>query len=359
MNSSEAVAVSVTQSGNNFEIRGSGVSIDFTVKGIELPPDTDVSFAIWALLPRAMQGGFDVKITRPVDPLVAANAGLLSRIWEMWVPGRYQSISISGTGEWSRKQRDRLRRADLYSGGVDSTYSIVQFSDPRTRGYALTVDGLDYQDEWEGAAKFAKLVAKTDPLLELLNYQRIVVRTNASLRPQALTHGFTLASCLFLLSDLFEAGTIAADRTPTEDMVTFPWGTNHITKAYFAGSDFAMQTVCEISRVEKLAALGASKIALPFLSFCRKHKKLPANCGLCSKCVRTKAMFMATLGGIPHIFLDSAFDEQLVRTIELDGRERTHVLSLYSYAKDRDLQNTIPGLLWLVERCREMDARQD
>ena len=44
----------------------------------------------------------------------------------------------------------------------------------------MTIDGLDYRDDW-GPAKFAKLIAKTDPLLNKLNYQRIVVRTDASL----------------------------------------------------------------------------------------------------------------------------------------------------------------------------------
>lgn len=179
--------------------------------------------------------------------------------------------------------------------------------------------------------------------------------TNASFKPQGLTHGFTLASCLFLLSDLFEIGTIAADRTPAQDMVTFPWGTNHITKSYFAGSDFAMQTLFETSRVEKLAAIGASNFALPFLSFCRKHHSIPANCGQCSKCVRTKAMLIATTGGIPDIFIDSTFDEQLMRSVNLDGRERTHLLSLYNYANQRALLDTIPGLLELVEKCREID----
>jgi hypothetical protein len=352
----EELVFDVSQADRSAQIRGNGVSLDFTVDGIELPQSVDASFAVWALLPRAMEGGFDIRINRPIDPVVAANAARLSRIWEMWVPSRYRSTRISGTGDWSRPRRDRLHRVDLYSGGLDSTYSILQFADSNTRGYALTVYGLDYKDNWDGAPKLATLVAKTDPLLEQLNYQRIVVRTNASHKPQVLTHGFTLASSLFLLSDLFEFGTMAADRTPAQDMLTFPWGTNHITKDYFAGSDFAMRSVFETSRVEKLAAIGAGKIGLPFLSFCRDHDAIPENCGRCGKCVRTKAMLMATIGEIPNIFIDNAFNEQLVRSIDLNGRERAHILSLYDYAKENGRLDAVPGLRWLVEQCRAIDA---
>ena len=352
----EIIAFDVTQNENTFKIEGDDISLDFVVEGVEMLPETDASFAVWALLSRAMEGGFNIKINRPIDPKVAANAERLSRIWEMWVPSRYRSIKVSGGGDWSRPARDRLPRAELYSGGVDSTYSILQLADPKNRGYALTVEGLDYRDISEPAS-FARLIAKTDPLLERLNYQRLIVRTNAYHMPQKLTHGFTLAACLFLVSDLFEAGTLAADRTPAQDMVTFPWGTNHVTKPYFAGSDFTMRTMHEIGRVEKLAAIAAGEIGLPFLSFCRRHEVIPDNCGVCGKCVRTKAMFLATAGYIPEIFLDQAFNQALMESINLDGRERTHILDLYGYAKDKGVVDNVPGLLSLVEQCRQRDSR--
>ena len=319
-----------------------------------MPRGADASFAVWALLPRAMEGGFDLKIRRPVDPLLARNAERLSSIWEMWVPRRYRSVRVSGEGEWSRNRPGRLPRVDLYSGGVDSTYSILELADASKRGYALTVDGLDYRDHW--AERFPQLIAKTDPLLEKLNYQRIIVRTNANYDPINLTHGFTLASCVFLLSDIFETGTIAADRTPAQDMVTFPWGTNCVTNPYFSGSDFAMHTVCDVSRVEKLAAIADSGVGLPYLSFCRKHKVMPSNCGRCGKCIRTKAMFVAAIGRVPEIYLDNTFDEDLMKRIELDGRERAHVLDLYNYAREHGRIDAVPGLISLVQQCRQIET---
>ena len=180
----EAVAFDVSQTGNSFKIEGSGIRIDYEVEGMEMPRGSDASFAVWALLPRAMEGGFDLQIHQPVDPVLATNAERLSRIWEMWVPRRYRSVKVSHKGEWSRNRPSRLPQVDLYSGGVDSTFSILQLADPNKRGYALTVDGLDYRDHW--AERFSQLIAKTDPLLERLNYQRIIVRTNANYDPISL-----------------------------------------------------------------------------------------------------------------------------------------------------------------------------
>jgi len=139
-------------------------------------------------------------------------------------------------------------------------------------------------------------------------------------------------------------------------MALSPRASNHVTNSYFAGSDFSMRTVFEISRVEKLAAIVASEVALPFLSFCRKHDVIPSNCGVCDKCIRTKAMLMVTMGRIPEIFVDNAFNEQMLMNLRLDRLERIEILDLYGYAKDRGALEFIPGLLLLVEEYRRRDS---
>jgi hypothetical protein len=353
----ETVVVDVVQDGNSFVIEGDGIHIHYAVEGVELPRGADPSFAAWGLLAPAMAEGINIRINRPIDPEVAANATRLSQIWEMWVPGLYRSICIGGSGEWSRRQRTRLPPFHFYSGGVDSTFSLLRHSDLKRRGHAVTVFGLDYRcdDSRSDGSKFADLIAKTDPLLDRANFDRIVVRTNSHRRPQSITHSFTLASCAFLLRDLFEGAILPADRTPAQDMVTFPWGTNHVTNPYFKGTDFAIQTACaELSRTEKLAIM--SPDAWPYIAFCRNQKALPANCGKCNKCIRTKAMFIAATGTIPELFIDNSFDEELMLRLGLGGREPTHLFDLYVYAKDRGLVDKIPGLSLLVEKCRQQNA---
>lgn len=348
----ETVAVDVIQDGNSIVLQGDGIDITYAVEGIELPPAVDPSFGAWGVLAPAMAEGINIRFNQPIDPQVAANATRVSQIWEMWVPGLYRSVNIAGTGEWSPRERPRLAPLQLYSGGVDSTFALLRHSDPKLRGCALTVFGLDYRRK---ETSFDELIAKTDPLLEQLNFDRVVVRTNASRRPQGLTHGFTLASCAFLLSDLFAGAILPADRTHAQDMLTFPWGSNHVTNPYLVGSDFAVETTCaELSRTEKLALM--SREAWPYLSLCRKEAVLPANCGRCSKCIRTKAMFVAATGGTPELFIDNSFDEKLMLELPLGGREVAHILDLYAYAKDRGVVDQVPGLSPLVEECRRLNA---
>jgi hypothetical protein len=352
----KTVVFDVTQHGNSIAVEGGDVAVHFTVEGIDLPPDADASFAVWGILAAAMEEGFNVHINRPIDPLVAANAERLTQIWEMWVPSQYRSITVSGEGAWSRPPRERWPRLELYSGGCDSTYAILQRRDRGERGYVATIYGLDYRSDKGESGAFDKLLTMTDPLLETLNCKRIVIRTDANRRPQKFTHGFTLAGCLFLLSDLFAEGTLAADLTPAQDALPFPWGTNHITNPYLAGSDFAVRTVGdEIGRTGKLAAIAESG-CLPFLACCRRSASIPVNCGVCSKCVRTKVMLFAATGSVPDIFRDATFDERLMmQNFNLKSRfERAELFDLYHYAKDRGIADTVPGLERLIEQCRRM-----
>jgi hypothetical protein len=344
----ETIAFEVTQDANRITINGDDIELYFAVDGITLPAAVDPSFAVWALLPRAMEEGFNLQFDHPIDPKVAANAELLSQIWEMWTPDQYRSISIRGRGDWSRSVQARLPEVRLFSGGIDATFAILKDQNLQDHRFAATVCGVDKITE----ANLADLVAKTEPILKSLNYSRIIIRTNAKRKPNYLTHGFTLAGCLFLLSDLFEQGTLAADSTPAEELATHPWGSNRVTNEYFAGADFAVRTVGgEIGRTEKIATIVRAGIDPHLLSFCRERKVIPANCGMCAKCLRTKAMFLIATGSVPDIFIDNSLDESLMRRLLTERNERVALFDLYFYAKKHDILERLPSLVSLIEKC--------
>ena len=346
----ETVSVDVTQDGNRVSVEGDGINISYSVEGVTLPPGIDASFVAWGLLPAAMEEGFNLQINRPIDPEVAANAERLSEIWEMWLPGQYRSINVAGQGEWSRIPRKRLARAHLFSGGIDSAFAILRARDPKQEGVAVTVCGIDKTNE----RNFDRLVSKTDSLLGQLNCRRIVVRTNAQRQPSGITHGLTLASCLFFLSDLFEVGILAADRSPAGDAVHFPWGSNHVTNAYFTGSDFIVRTVGAIGRAEKIAALVEAGIDLQSLSICRNGDTIPENCGRCAKCIRTKAEFLSTIGYIPNIFLDASINGDMLHQLVNKDSERYHFFDFYTYAKKHGTAEKIPDLERVAEEWRAL-----
>jgi len=163
-----------------------------------------------------------------------------------------------------------------------------------------------------------------------------------------------LASCLFLLSDLFEQGTLAADSTHAEGMLWFPWGSNRVTNAYFVGSDFSVRTVgAEATRTEKIMKIIAAGIDPQWLSFCRKRGVFPDNCGTCRKCARTKAMFLAATGSIPQIFRDNGFDEALFGRMIRKSSDRAHLFDIYFCAQDRGTSDKIPGLATMIDEFRE------
>ena len=344
----QSIEISVAQDGNRFSIRGDGIDIYFSVEGPSLPSGTDPSFAVWGLLPRAMEEGIDLCFDRPIDPQVAANAERVSQIWEMWVPSRYRSISVKGTGEWSRPKRSRLPRACLYSGGVDATFSILRNGGETKQGFAVTTCVHKVDED-----NISELITKTEPFLENIGYERIVIRTNVKWRQSSLSHGFTLASALFLLSDLFEEGTLAADCDAEADMVIFPWGSNHLTNQYFRGSDFFVNTLdADVGRTEKLAKIVNAGVYLNYLSFCTKKSAIPSNCGRCNKCIWTKAMFLVVTGSIPEIFIDNSFDEATLNGLIGSRIEQVDLFDLYRYAKSHGYTGRIPSLPDLVEKCR-------
>lgn len=357
----ETVAFDVIQRSNEIELHADGLCVRFTVEGVDLPCPLDHSFAVWSLMPTAMTSGFDIRLNHPIDPEVAKNAERLSQIWEMWMPDRYRSIRVRGTGKWTPRRRQRMYRVQLFSGGVDSTFVLMQQKDPNTRGHVLTVRGHDYHGYGDGK-DFAKLIAKTAPLLDHWNYDQIIISTDAkqSLRlPAKLTHTFTLAGCLFLLRDLFGEGAIAADFTHAQDFSVFPYSNNQISNRYFSGSDFAMRTIgTEHSRIEKLAAIAADPAVLASLSFCGNKEVHPSNCGACDKCIRTKAALVATTGSYPDIFIDKGFTERHIDRLNIRKRtERTHLLDIYHHARDRGTLGAIPGLNQRIEEIRRCKVK--
>ena len=67
----KTITFDVTQDGNEVAAHGDGIEANFAVSGINLPANVDANFAVWGLLPRAMEEGFNLHLNRPIDPVVA------------------------------------------------------------------------------------------------------------------------------------------------------------------------------------------------------------------------------------------------------------------------------------------------
>ncbi|HEX2841518.1 hypothetical protein [Hyphomicrobium sp.] len=352
--------VEVVRDRNGFEVRYGADPVSFEVSGIEVASAIPADFSLWLMLPLAMRQGANLEIDAPVDPIALENARGLARVWAMWVPELYRPIEIHAPVAKVSNSSDQRGSVLLFSGGVDSTYALISEKERANLTHGLTVQGLDYKSD--DSRQFQDLLHKTRALLDENGIHHISVKTNAGrhVRQLGMTHAFVLASCLFLCSGRFSRGVLAADLTLAQDMMVFPWGTNHVTNAYFAGSEFRMDTVSQgVSRIRKLECILGDKTALHAISFCGIKRFRPHNCGICPKCLRTKIMLLALTGECPDIFSDRTISASQVRKLDVASRAAyKHYAEIISVARERGFLDRIPGLEQHVAASLDVKRRK-
>jgi hypothetical protein len=357
MTSKPDIVVKTTHTPDSVRIAYGTDHIDFRIQGATLPDTLHQDFAVWLVLPLAMRDGAHVHFDGTVDPSTLDNALQLADIWCMWLPEEYRPISLTAEPGAARAA-DTTGALHLFSGGVDSTFALLSEKESKQITHALTVHGLDYA--LSDTERFEKLLQRTDPLLDDQGVKRIILHTSAGRKigKLGLTHAFILASCLFLCSDRFNRGLLSADITRAQDMMVFPWGTNHITNDYFRNDTFSMETVSlDISRLEKLRALLDHPLALASVSFCGVKSSRPLNCGVCPKCVRTKTMFLAINGEIPDLFVERAITPDQIRKLDVASHAAyKHYFHVAQVARETGNIDRIPG--FEAHLARSLKARR-
>lgn len=284
-------------------------------------PSSD--FAIWASLPIAMRYGGVLQVNGATSAVARQNAEDISVIWSTWMPKLFRPLRVVSPGFVEPDRKQSGKDLMLYSGGVDSTFALkrhVEAGNPAPD--LLTIHGMDYRRQ--DHERFHKLRERTSRFRELYAGDSIEVRSNAAsvMRrfgiSSSIGHGFQLFATLFLFDHQYDQGLIASDFTTSQDYLTIPWGTNSLTNPMFVGERMKISTLSnDVTRGEKLRRLHSDELSLRTLSFCKNYSVRPDNCGTCSKCVRTKAMFHAAGLEIPKIFLIEGFDANDLRFLDL------------------------------------------
>lgn len=362
MSQTNALEVFVQRNDRTVRITADGHEIRLEASGPAEPNRIDDGFAAILALPLAMREGRPLRLRGAGDPMLAERLTALSEVWECWTPGLFNAVPVTFDGAVAPSGgRGRLV---LYSGGADATHNLLRYRGAAEKPTLLTMFGLDYR--LPQRAHFEALLRKTEPFRTAVADRHLLVETDlyrtyfANGIPEHFGHAFALAGGLFLFSETFAAGEIAADYNAAQEYVVHPWGTNSFTNAYFAGSTFRMETAStDITRTQKLRVLaGEGETVLRALSFCHTPKTRPENCGRCSKCVRTKAMFMATLGRVPPIFVDASLDAGMIRSMKVEKRnERGFTMDIYFTAKRNGHLDKLPGLAEIAARYMVPPAR--
>jgi len=322
-------------------------------------------FAVWLFLPIAMKTGKNLHVNGIGTEKTVKNAKKISQIWSSWMPSHFLDIEVTFDTIVSPNVEEDSCKDDsvcFYSGGVDSTYCIANKAVSENKKLPLlTVHGMDYA--YEDHSKFDYFIEKTTTFVEQYGKERIFIRTNAysvynkykvNTKKSHVSHIFTLSGCGFLYSGYFKNIVIAADYRIDQQFMVFPWGSNSATNFLF--NDGITKLVSEnddITRAEKLPYFLDSEVMLNSLTFCVDRKSRPHNCGICSKCVRTKLMFLATTGKIPDIFKNRDINKNSFQSLKTESTsEQAFITDLYFSAKNNDQLKLMQELEQVMQKIR-------
>ncbi|MGE6527592.1 hypothetical protein ACQKEM_00950 [Pseudomonas sp. NPDC077382] len=303
------------------------------------------NFAAILSLPLAMARNRNISVLGRGDPLLARNLNALSKVWEAWLPEMFSEVEVRFSQDSVPGESGSKKDLVLYSGGVDSTHNVLSRIKNKREQDLLTVHGMDYR--YKDRIRFDELVEKVQALVTLSCDKHYLIHTDAyeayadcGIRG-GVGHVFVLASMLFLFENRYRTGEIAADCSRVGEYHFWPWGTNSVTNELFAGLAFCLVTADQnIDRIQKMELLASSNAALSSLSVCKDYSFRPGNCGVCSKCMRTKLHFQASVGYVPSIFSNNEeLGEAGIRWLAERGkREHVFIFQAYHYSRKKGLK---------------------
>lgn len=297
------------------------------------------------LLPLAVTRGEPLRLCLPIDPVLAANAARLMEIWKGWNPD-LQIVPIEAERESQPPSRGPAETGALFSGGVDSFFTVLRNAEERDRAASPAIDRLlhvwGFDIPLAKPEEFARLRSRLAEAAAELGKELIDVATNLrdvrfrEAHWGRLSHGCALASIGLALERRFHSVYIAA--TYSGGAPIRPWGSHPETDPLLSTS--ATRIIHDgagIGRSEKTAYISRFDTAMRSLHVC--FRSLSAdNCCVCRKCYLT----MLTLEVMGALTRCSAF-----RSHELDLHriQRIHVRGpVYEYLfRDIELRARAAG----------------
>jgi hypothetical protein len=251
-------------------------------------PTTDgtEAFLAAALLPAMALGG-ELCLPRTASPRLLDALPTIQDIYHAW------------NSDWHRSEL-RVRRAAaapqpegegvacFFSGGVDSFYTLLKRREEIT--HLVFVHGFDIR--LEDHALRRRVSAAIQAVSTVFQKSLIEVETNVRdfadrWVPWDFYHGAALASVALLLSHHVRRIYIAASHSYRH---LIPNGSHPLLDPLW--STEAVQVLhdgCEATRLDKVARIAQSDVALNTLRVCWENPEGAYNCGRCRKCLTTMA----------------------------------------------------------------------
>lgn len=270
-------------------------SVWFRVTGATVSADSN-AFLAASLIP-AMKGAGALNLTGQVSQGLLSNSSTIQSIIHKWFP-EFKKIPVT-TGGFADSVSPLGERGVgcFFSAGVDSYYTLIKHQADIT--HIIYVHGFDI---WlhEEAFRFSVL-NEVRRVAESFGKPLIFVETNIHEFSDQFTdwglhyHGAALASVALLLAPQLRTVYVPSSYAYDE---LFPWGSHPLLDPMW--STESLQIVHdgnEAGRIEKVALIAQSDLALKTLRVCLDRTDGAYNCGRCEKCIRT--MVNLRLSGVP------------------------------------------------------------
>jgi hypothetical protein len=309
-----------------FELRYSGgarreiLFYEFAREHAPAPPRT-FDGVLCAVVLHAMGERRDIRLRGPATRQMLRNLSEFQLAWSRWRPAVYRPIDITVDAVVDSGQVRPNRTSAAFSGGVDSTFTLLRNS-PRSTNPSYTVDSVvlvhGFDVSLGNSNDLQELIDRTVPIRTLSGVDLRVMRTNSKdLRLQKWEESFVaqLAACLHLFSAEFSTALVASSEP--YDALVLPWGSNPVTDHLLSGGDLTIvHDGAAFSRTDKIAFLSRVPAAVESLKVCWEGTQHGRNCGVCEKCIRTQLNFLAVGVTNPACF-DAPLDPHRIPTISI------------------------------------------
>jgi hypothetical protein len=266
----------------------------------------------------AMERGAPLHVEGRLTRTCLRQLAQYQRYWSSIRPDRYSPIVITADEIVADRGDTRdLPAVAAYSGGVDSSFSVVRHA-LRLKGMdsipldaVLIVHGFDVL--LADTAGFARRLDRLQPTVEELGLRRYVVRTNLKeliLQDWIESYTSQLVACLHMVGHRHTRALIASDGYA--QCPDFVFGGNPISvpllstsrlKIYYEGAEYG--------RTDKVALLARYPTVRRSLKFCWEGPDADRNCGKCRGCILTYMNFRAVGVENPDCF-DNPVDDAIV-----------------------------------------------
>jgi hypothetical protein len=272
-----------------------GVPVWFETTDHALNPAPE-ALASAFLLP-ALHHRARLRVADPLDPLWLENVGRLLEVLRRWWRYPVWMPEAPATVPQPSKSGFRSGRALMFSGGVDSFYSLLASTETPDR--LVTVQGFDVG--LDDDVRMADVEATLRAVGRDRGLRTVVLRTNLRSHPLLRetpwerAHGGALIAVGHALgatvSEVLISSSIARNRDRS-------WGSHWLTDPLYSSSRVRFRQVgSEYRRIEKLRHLVNEPLVQHHLRVCWVNRSPSGNCSRCAKCLITR-LVLADCGSL-------------------------------------------------------------